>query len=307
MSTFDENLASAIKTCETGIWQHGEYSRMYAFTTENISGYVNLFDLQGKSLLTVGSSGDQVLNAFYQGARDITLYDINKYAEYYTYLKIAGIMSLTYREFRLFFLLHGDSIFYNRHMFNKEAFKRIKPALRLISYESFLFFDEIFSLFKPEEIRNRLFEDDESRTKVIYGFNNYLKDEASYNKMQSIIRGISFKYINGDIFKDEIPGQYDNVFLSNLSNVKPFGEFKNLLETIDNNHLKTGGSMQIAYLWDMYFDQTYYDKEWFEIYKLPVIKKELAHFLTEAHDVMGSRDILWKEKNKRDLVLIYRK
>ena len=65
--------------------------------------------------------------------------------------------------------------------------------------------------------------------------------------------------------------------------------------------------MQIAYLWDMYFNETYYAKEWFEIYKLPVIKKELAHFLTEAHDVMSGRDILWKEKNKRDLVLIYRK
>ena len=53
--------------------------------------------------------------------------------------------------------------------------------------------------------------------------------------------------------------------------------------------------------------ETYYDKEWYEIYKLPIIKKELAHYLTEAHDVMSGRDILWKEKKKRDLVLIYRK
>lgn len=307
MSALEENLESAIKTCETGIWQHGEYSRAYAFTTENISEYVKLFDLKDKSLLTVGSSGDQVLNAYYEGARDITLYDINKYAEYYTYLKIAGIMTLTYREFRLFFLLHGDGIFYNRHMFNKEAFKRMKPTLRLLNYEAFLFFDELFSLFKSEEIRNRLFEDDESRKKVIYGFNNYLHNEASYNKMKEIIRGISFKYINGDIFQDQIPTQYDNIFLSNLSNVKPFKEYKQLLQRLDEEHLKNGGSMQIAYLWDIYFDETYYAKEWFEIYKLPIIKKELSHYLTEAHDVMSGRDILWREKNKRDLVLIYRK
>ena len=55
---------------------------------EKITDY---FD--NRRLLTVGSSGDQLLNAFYNGARDITLFDINEYAKYgfrYWTNKLAG-------------------------------------------------------------------------------------------------------------------------------------------------------------------------------------------------------------------------
>ena len=36
---------------------------LYPFTTENINGYLPYFELKGKSLLTVGSSCDQAINA----------------------------------------------------------------------------------------------------------------------------------------------------------------------------------------------------------------------------------------------------
>lgn len=306
MATFDDNLASALRKCDGKI-STSEFSRLYTFTTENISGYIKHFDFQNKNLLTVGSSGDQVLNGYFAGARDITLFDINPYAKYYTFLKIAAIATLTYQEFKVFFFKHGNKLFYNRHMFTKVLFDKIKPELRILDYESFLFFDEIFQNYDSETIRSRLFEDDESRNKVIIGFNNYLHSEEAYNQMKAIIKSITLKFIHGDIYTDEIPGKYDNIFLSNLSNVKKFEEFKALLERIDANNLKDGGSMQFAYLWDMYFNDHYYEKEWFEIYKLPKIKESLKHFISEAHDIPGSRDILWNEKKDRDLVLIYRK
>ena len=307
MSTFEEDLINAKRKCDGKFFTAHEFSRVYTFTTENISGYIKHFDLQNKSLLTVGSSGDQVINSYYAGARDITLFDINPFAKYFTFLKIAAISTLTYQEFKVFFFKHGNKFFYNRHVFSKVLFDKIKPELRLLDYESYLFFDELFSNYEKDTIRERLFEDDESRNKVIMGFNNYLHTEEDYNKLKSIIRSATFKFINGDIYTDEIPGKYDNMFLSNLSNVKPFDEFKALLERIDQNNLKNGGSLQFAYLWDMYFNETYYEKEWFEIYKLPKIKESLKHYLSEAHDIPGSRDILWNEKKDRDLVLIYRK
>ena len=40
------------------------FKLIYKFTTENISGYIKEFDFKNKSLLTVGSSGDQVINAY---------------------------------------------------------------------------------------------------------------------------------------------------------------------------------------------------------------------------------------------------
>lgn len=307
MSTLEQNIESASKMCTTGIWPDGEYSRIYTFTTENISDYLKHFQLKNKSLLTVGSSGDQVLNAFYHGARDITLFDINPYAKYYTYLKISAIISLTYTEFKVFFFKHGEKIYYNRHMFNKKLYQKLSPTLRMLDYESFLFFDEIFNTYTPSEIRDSLFNDDELRNKVIKGFNVYLRDEESYNKLKEIIRGISFKYIHGDIYKDEIPGTYDNIFLSNISNAAKFTDYKAMVERVTQANLTSSGSAQIAYLWDIYFDETYYEKDWFEIYKIPIVKEEMGHLITETQDVLSARDILWQEKRKRDLILIHRK
>lgn len=94
MGNFNDNLYKAAATCDGSFRYIKDFSRIYTFTTENISGYIDYFDFNNKSLLTVGSSGDQVLNSFYNGARDITLFDINEYAKYYVYLKISGVLSL---------------------------------------------------------------------------------------------------------------------------------------------------------------------------------------------------------------------
>ena len=307
-NSFDKNLYSALSICDGKFCYDTEFSRIYTFATENVSGYVDYFDFNNKRLLTVGSSGDQLLNAFYNGARDITLFDINEYAKYYVYLKIAAIASLSYKEFKAFFFKHGITPFErNRHMFSKELFNKIKDNLRLFDYESYLFFDELFSLYDPDDIRNRLFEDDEDRNIVIKGFNKYLQDEESYNKLKSIIRKISFKYIHGNIFEDGINGKFDNVLLSNLCSITSLEQLKKLLEKIDKNNLNDSGSILLGYLWDTSFDNDEYEDDWKEIYKLPIVKEILKEFITETHDVLGSRDVLWQEEKKRDLVLIYRK
>lgn len=305
---FSNNLYRALSICEGIFCYSTDFSRIYTFTTENISGYIDYFDFNNKSLLTVGSSGDQILNAFYNGARDITLFDINEYAKYYVYLKISAILSLSYNEFKLFFFKHGISSFVqNKYMFSKEIFKKIKDSLRIFDYESYLFFDELFSLYEGDKIRDRLFDDDEDRNNVIKGFNKYLKDEESYNKLKSIIRKISFKYICGNIFEDNINGKFDNVFLSNLCSITSLEKLKNLLEKIDKNNLSSEGSILLGYLWDTSFYSENYKDNWEDIYKMPIVREYLKEYITEVYDVPGSRDILWGEDTKRDLVLIYRK
>ena len=109
---FEKNLYNASSICEGKFcYSPSGFSRIYSFATENVAGYIDYFDFENKSLLTVGSSGDQVLNAFYNGARDITLFDINEYAKYYVYLKIAAILSLSYQEFISFFFKHDINPF----------------------------------------------------------------------------------------------------------------------------------------------------------------------------------------------------
>ena len=308
MNNVDVNLIKATSICDRKFKFLNEFSRIYSFTTENVSDYMKYFDFHNKSLLTVGSSGDQVLNSFFCGARDITLFDINPFAKYYIYLKIAGIFSFTYKEFQLFFFKHFDSPFKdNKLMFSKELFNKIKDNLRVLDYESYLFFDELFSLYDPFIIRSRLFDDDEDRKVVIKGFNNYLKDEESYNKMKSIIKKIYFNYINGDIFKDDISGRFDNIFLSNLCSVVEIDKLKDLLIKIDSNNLNKFGSILIGYLWDTKFEDDMFKDDWKEIYKIPIVKDKLSSFITEYYNVFGGRDILFEDNRKNDLVLIYRK
>lgn len=305
---FNDILDSTLCICDGDFNYDNEYSQIYTFTTENISGYIDYFDFNNKSLLTVGSSGDQILNAFYNGARDITLFDINKYAKYYIYLKISAILSLSYREFQLFFFKHYVSPFEdNKYMFSKEIFKKIKNDLRIFDYESYLFFDELFSLYDGNVVRNRLFDDDENRSIVIKGFNNYLCNEEAYNKLKGIIKKISFKYINGDIFKDNINGKFDNVLLSNLCTTTSLEKLKNLLQKLDKFNLNAGGSVLLGYLWNISFYSDVYDEDFKEIYKMPIVRETLKEYITDIYDVSSSRDILFKEDKKRDLVLVYRK
>lgn len=307
MESFETRLHKASSICGGDFRYLKEYSKVYAFTTENINGYIKYFDLKDKSLLTVGSSGDQVLNAFFYGARDITLYDINPYAKYYVYLKIAAVASLSYTEFQTFFFRRGIIDYNNKKMFSKNLFKRIKTNLRLFDYESFLFFDELFSCYDVNKIRDYLFDDDECRIPVIKNFNAYLQTEESYNKLKSVIKKIGFKYINGDIFKDDIPRQFDNIFLSNLCTITSLENLKKLLQKLDSNNMTENGSILLGYLWGADFSSTEYFESWKEIYKLPLTKEILKDFITEHHAVNDARDFLWRENQKSDLVLIYRK
>ena len=143
MNDFETNLYKASSICDGKFVYSTGYSKIYSFTTENIDGYIDYFDLVNKSLLTIGSSGDQLLNAFLKGTNDITLYDINPYAKYYVYLKIAGILCLEYNEFEEFFFKHGLGIYDNENRFSINTFNKLKNTLKSIDYESYYFFNDL--------------------------------------------------------------------------------------------------------------------------------------------------------------------
>lgn len=308
MEDFEQRLCRAINICEGDFSLRKHLiSTIYSFTTENISGYLKFFDLKNKSLLTVGSSGDQILNAYFFGARDITLIDINEYAKFYIYLKISAIISLNHKEFQEFFFIHDIKSNYNKNVFSKELFNKIKSTLRILDYESYLFFDELFSLFQPKIIRNRLIEDDEKRVKTITNFNTYLKNEENYNILKNKIHSITFKYINEDIYKTNLNHTYDNIFLSNLCGFVSIEKTKELVKKLDNNNLNINGKMLIAYLYEIKFNENNYMDNWSSIYKMPITRKLLQKYITEYHQITGGRSFFFNDSNQEDLVLIYKK
>ena len=308
MESFEVNLHKAMRKCEGYVDKNcHSFFEIYTFTTENVSDSIKYFDLKDKSLFTVGSSFDQVLNGYYYGARDITLFDINANAKYYAYLKIAAILCLSYTEFIEFFFLHGIKDYYNKNRFSKELFYKIKDTLRLLDYESFLFFDELFCLYDTKTIIDYLFDDDEHRPDVIKGFNIYLSTEENYNYLKSILKKISFKFVCGDIFKDNIDGKFDNMILSNLCTTTNIEELKKLLEKLDKNNLNDNGSILFAYLWGIDFMSNEYKDDWHDIYKMPITRQKLKKYITETHKIKSGRDILWDINENGDLILVYRK
>ena len=95
---------------------------LYKFTTENISGYINEFNLKNKNLLTVGSSSDQAINANFYGCNDVTVVDLNRNTPFFFLLKKAAMFCLDYEEFLRYFSLSDD-----KYRMNICFYKKIRP------------------------------------------------------------------------------------------------------------------------------------------------------------------------------------
>ena len=79
-----------------------EIDVLYSSTTENFAEYSKYLG-DCKSVLTVGGSGDHVLNALAMGAESVSAFDINILAYFGLELKLAAIKTLTIGEYFVFF------------------------------------------------------------------------------------------------------------------------------------------------------------------------------------------------------------
>ena len=74
------------------------FGDVYPFTTEDISKYFPILELKDKSVLTVGSSGDQAFNAILCGAGKVTIMDISPLTESFVKFKRDAIKECSRRE-----------------------------------------------------------------------------------------------------------------------------------------------------------------------------------------------------------------
>jgi len=307
---YSKALDIAIQRCGDNYideWQR--FYHIYPFTTENISGFIKYFDLKDKSLLTVGSSCDQVLNAILMDAKSITLLDVNPFVKYYYYLKVAAIIELNMDEYLLFMRYKDYPIVFkdNIDVFNKETFDKIVPVLRLLDYESYLFWDDLFQMYAPIVVRKKLFSNDENRDSIIKQCNPYLKNDALYNQLRGKILSIKPIFIKGNIREVNITNKYDNIWFSNIfTNGYTLEKIKEICIKY-NKCLNDGGMMLISYLYDT-TKKTEFQNDWCDIYNLDVIFNILGDYDPELKTFTGVKGFLFEDsKYKRDSVLIYKK
>lgn len=302
-------LDNTIKIC------NGEYvenfyqpfQSIYPFTTENISGYIDLFKLRNKSLLTVGSSGDHQINAALYDCKDITTIDVCPYTKLYIYLKVACLIELTKKEFLSFLCYKGyPSTFKdNKEVFNLKIFYKVRDALRILDYESYLLWDELFQSFKPEEVRKLLFSFDEEHYHVVIGCNPYLSSELAYQEAKEKIKKAKLKFIIGDIFKDDINDTFDNIWLSNIGTYKS-RHFVKIMTSKMSELLKEDGTLLISYLYQT-IRTTKYQEGWQLIYDLEKTFAILEEFHPELISFLGVKGIKLADKNIKDSVLVYKR
>lgn len=205
-----------------------ECSAIYRSSNEklsNIDKYLN----GKKNMLTVISSGDQIINSILQGSLNIDAFDISSFPKYFLFLKLAAIKKISKEEYIDFFFESPTT---------SEKYDDMYDLIREeLSKENKEFWDSLFDYFDWYDIYNStLFSCEFLSKKEIINENNYL-EETNYNKLKQQINNVNINIYIGDILKlnDLFDKQYDIVYLSNIINYVDKIEYKNLLDKFNLN------------------------------------------------------------------------
>lgn len=229
---------------------YDDFFQLYSFTTENINGYMSLFDLKGKTLLTVGSSSDQAINASLTGCNDITVYDICPLTKYFYYLKISSLLVLDREEFLKFLCKtkYQEGREYNPHLLTKKTFNKIKNTLKYLDYESFYIWEHIFGNYSRKDIE-KLFRRDINNLESIVYCNRYLKSDYNYYYTRQTIMNCLINFVNGDISKIIFNKKFDNIWLSNIAQYLKYNDVIDMVENV-SNLLNIDGKILLCYFWN---------------------------------------------------------
>jgi len=190
---------------------------MYVYATEMVSSYYKYFDLSGKRVLSIVGSGDQIINAYFFGAKEVVGFDINQRAFFMLDLKLAAIALLGYSEFLDFF---GSSM--DGGSFDFKLYSKLSIGLSL---ETKKFFDGIYKEFNNNGkllARSSYLRQRSMLKTSIKDINYYLKNEESYLKCREILENQTIEFLDldiNDICTDErLKGKFDVINLSNVLN-----------------------------------------------------------------------------------------
>ncbi len=188
-----------------------DFIRPYIFTNEYLRLYYALFNLVGKKVLTVGSSGDQAFNAYHDGADDIVVYDISPYTQKMFDIKYAALKRLSYKEFKLFFKIDGDK------PFDYQLFQRIK--ISFMNYQSLSYWDGLFEKKKKQSYQLYDIPVHMTAPDQIVGMNNYLFSKENYEHLKEELKLKYPIFINDDILNIDNHINLHNFDFVNLSNI----------------------------------------------------------------------------------------
>lgn len=234
---------------QLGVDAFGFYSLPFLFTTENINGYMDNLDLEGKDILTVVGSGDQILNSVLKGAKKVDAFDISGYALLFYYLKEAAVKSLSYEEFVSYFL-NSES------RFDLNLYQKLRPNLNRVALT---FWDELYKEFGHEprmmrvlfrQIRADIIGDDFALAGRLGAVASYWNPNEYYELRQRLSNAEINCFVRDVNKLDDIGVSYDYVFLSNILNYQQenIEQFRASISRYISM-LNNGGEIKIGYFY----------------------------------------------------------
>lgn len=286
-----------------------KFSPSFVFTTENISGYLNQLDVEGKDLLVPCASGDHSFEALIKGASSIDMFDINAYAYHVMQLKVAAIKTLSQEDFFNFFLKNSSERKNTYDIFNKEVYlNKIRTELPTHSRN---FWDQIYKLFKSGEniCKSKLLINTNGNGKSYTRLLDYLRDD-NYELLKEKLykldeKNVTFFNYNVAYLPDVLRKKYDLILLSNIqdymqytywiSNDESLKKYRSFVDNDLSKFLNEYGKIVSEYHY--YYDSESCAKPYENqtVITIPAVYDVMYHDEFDTHDAVM---IYQKKKNK---------
>lgn len=239
-----------------GAAKFGRIAPVYAFTTERLSAYFPLLPFGAGRVLSVGGSGDHVIDAALAGARDITIFDLNILARHWFELKRAALLVLDRSAFLRFLGLEagGEST-----ELDLTVYERLRSQL---SDDAQAAFERLYveAGSGPALRASPLFHRRPSSAE----FNRYLSDDRQYGLAAQALAAISLTWRSCGLLDvvAELPDRmrFDVILLSNIADysadlfpntASSFSAFTERVLAPLYHRLTRQGRLCAAYLYDI--------------------------------------------------------
>ena len=284
-----------------------ERSKVYPFTTENLAGYMKDLNLADKKVLSIIGSGDHILNSFYYGASSVIGFDINSLASLFAELKFNALRKLDFGDFKKYFFAE------NNKTMDFETYKAIRESL---SESCSSFFDNLYKDYdfrgidlRKGKLFNKRFDFDDLRIRS----NPYLFSRHNFEKTKSNIQDKNIPLINFNVrdLPSKLEDNFDIVLLSNLAdysqqiypnNPNPFNSFCEKIILPIKKHLKNGGVICSAYVYDAREKENYKNSV-----DNPNLRRSIMRSLGMDYREIIFESIVPGKENASDLVAILTK
>ena len=176
---------------------HPGYDKVYYSTNEDLTSLLNSFNVKGKSILSITSSGDQAFHFYSKGAEKVDLFDSNRLTIHYYYL-------------RTWVIKYMDCYYPNTDFssYIKQLLEIVKPKTEE-EKESLSFWKKFINRFEIDDI-NELF-----CSSSFYNLRESPEDSSALKEKISK-QNPSFYQVDISEKIDTIPNKYDIVYVSNI-------------------------------------------------------------------------------------------